>query len=423
MIRTTAVTVCATIGLVVAAACGGTDKIASSDGGLNPITGSPAADGGSIPGHGSNGKLDGGDTASSDAGTKTSDGWQVFYAIDLMPVNSFGSTDLPPSGLFFGMLATPMGAVLAWNWQDPPDPNNPIVIGSGFTFIDGGQVWRSTDIGRKWLPVTRGQWTSGGATDANSVGFVREPSTGALYGWYGGVIRSQDDGKSWSLISPASLTGVRQLFVRDARTLFVLHNEAADDAGEPLATLSRSDDGGATFAPLVTDVPKGVLVIDKHDTLHVFADTTLWRRFAHDSHWYSTTHRAGNFGNGASDATALPDGTLLMSDDAGVNRSIDYGDTWTVIPNAPSDLRGWLLDGDRRLYASDTRQIFVSGDLGKTWQSIGPEQPSGSNPIGVFTVLPDHKVLLASSAFGGKMFLSPTVDVSLGTPLPGPVAR
>jgi photosystem II stability/assembly factor-like uncharacterized protein len=230
----------------------------------------------------------------------------------------------------------------------------------------GGGVWKTTDGGTTWTPVTDGQLRS------SSVGAIAvAPSNpDVVYAGMGetqlrgnvmqgdGVYRSSDAGRTWTHLGLAETQAIGRIRVhpRDPDLVYV----AA--LGHPYAPneergVFRSADGGRTWRKvLARDSRTGAadLVIDPNDPRVLYA--TLWEVYRKP--WMLWSGGPGS----------------------GLFKSTDGGDTWTELTRNPGLPRGVLGKititvgaNSRRLYANIEAEeggLYRSDDAGATWQKV-----------------------------------------------------
>lgn len=293
------------------------------------------------------------------------------------------------------------------------------VPGAPHTFLIGvnhGGVWRTTDAGRTWQPIFDDQPTG---------------SIGAL------------------AVAPSSPT-----------TIYVGSGEGLQRPDLSVGDgVYRSDDGGATWSHrgLADAQQIPAVAVDPHDPERVFvaalghpygANGTrgVYRSLDGGSHWERVLWR--NADTGAMDVMLAPDdprtvyavlwaarqtpwegpgGSLVRSQDNGLWRSQDGGDTWRAIgeglPGASQGLGriGIAIAPSRpaRMYAvvgaSRGAGLYRSDDAGQHWELINSdprlsERDGDFNEVEVNPRDPDHiivaNVVAWTSHDGGRTFAS-----------------
>ncbi len=235
----------------------------------------------------------------------------------------------------------------------------------------GGGLWKTTDGGTTWRPVTDGQ------LDSSSVGAVAvaESNPDVVYIGMGeaclrgnvmqgdGVYKSTDAGETWTHMGLADSEVVAKLRIHptnpDLVYAAVLGHVAAphDERG-----VFRSRDGGQTWERvLFRDDKTGAvdLVMDPNDPDVLYA--AFWE--AYRVSWQMSSGGPGS----------------------GLFKSTDGGDTWTELthntgmPNGVIGRIGVAVAGtdSRRVYAiveAETGGVFRSDDAGATWTKINDER-------------------------------------------------
>ncbi|HZK79110.1 MAG TPA: glycosyl hydrolase, partial [Gemmatimonadaceae bacterium] len=235
----------------------------------------------------------------------------------------------------------------------------------------GGGLWKTTDGGTSWNPVTDGKIRS------SSVGAVAiaESNPDIVYIGMGevdlrgnimqgdGVYRTTDGGKTWTHMGLDNTQAIGR--IRIDKTNPDLVYVAA--LGKPSAPTSdrgvyRSKDGGKTWQRVLyrNDSTGAVdLVIDPNNPKILFA--ALWQ--AYRIPWKMSSGGAGS----------------------GLFRSTDGGDTWTELTRAKGMPKGMIgrigvsVSGadSKRVYAiveADSGGVFRSDDGGDTWQRTNDER-------------------------------------------------
>jgi photosystem II stability/assembly factor-like uncharacterized protein len=236
----------------------------------------------------------------------------------------------------------------------------------------GGGLWKTTDAGQTWSPVTDGQ------VNSSSVGAVQVCEADPDVGYVGmgetqlrgnvqqgdGVYRTTDGGTTWRHVGLEAVQNVARIRVHptDCNTVWVagfgVHSMANPERG-----VFKSTNGGETWRKvLYRDERTGAvdLTLDPNNPAVVYA--ALWEAWRKS--WGMSSGGPGS----------------------GLFRSTDYGETWTEItrnPGLPQDgvigkigvalspaapWRVWALvehaDGG----------VFRSDDGGATWSRVNEER-------------------------------------------------
>jgi photosystem II stability/assembly factor-like uncharacterized protein len=235
----------------------------------------------------------------------------------------------------------------------------------------GGGLWKTTDGGQSWRPVTDGQIRS------SSVGAVAvaESSPDVIYLGMGetqlrgnimqgdGVYKSTDAGKTWTHIGLGQTQAIARVRVdhTNPNRVFV----AA--LGKPYAPsvergVFRSKDGGVTWTRVLfrnDSTGAADLVIDRTNPMVLYA--TLWQV-------YRTPWKLWSGGAGS-----------------GLFKSTDGGDTWTELTRNPGLPQGVIGKvgvsvspaDPNRVYAiveAEDGGVFRSDDGGATWRFMNGER-------------------------------------------------
>lgn len=189
-----------------------------------------------------------------------------------------------------------------------------------------------------------------------------------LFGHHGGVMASEDGGKTWSaLVDRENFDGMNLAFDQEKEATVYLagHN-----------VISESDDGGRTWNQFTHNLPG----LD----LHAFAGSsiTAGRFFAFalgrglfvseggPAYWTPLWPDAPQ---GTHSIVELRDGTLLVgATDQGILRSEDGGKNWHASRTGIETGAIYSIDGDPstgRVYAGTSNGLYASADGGKTWHA------------------------------------------------------
>ncbi|OFV93453.1 MAG: hypothetical protein A3H28_16600 [Acidobacteria bacterium RIFCSPLOWO2_02_FULL_61_28] len=278
------------------------------------------------------------------------------------------------------------------------DPRAPSTV---YVAAAGGGVWKSTNRGARWSPLTDSLPSL--ASGAVAV----DPFSGDV--WYGtgelnfcrdcyygaGVFRSSDGGATWLRISPESfLSSPTSVIVFDRRnrgTLFIGRSTA----------LWKSSDGGQSWQVVlrgaVTD-----FVLNPADSSIAYAaignfsgspENGVYRSADGGETWTRLSEglppqaSLGRIALGtAPSAPSIVYALIIRSTDFNLNglyRSLDGGNTWSLIPSLPADI--FTEDGqgqgafnlfvrvdprDAAVLYIGARDLWKSTDFGVTWQNL-----------------------------------------------------
>ena len=231
----------------------------------------------------------------------------------------------------------------------------------------GGGLWKTTDAGNNWAPVTDGQITS------SSVGAVAVSDSNPDIVYIGmgencirgnimpgdGVYKSADAGKTWAHVGFRDVDAISKIRIHPTNpdivyvAAFGLYHGPSEERG-----VFKSTDGGKSWKrTLFKDPRSGAvdIVIDANNPNIIYA--ALWEA-------YRIEYQMSSGGPGS-----------------GMYKSTDGGDTWTEITrNAglPAGVVGRIgLANTRadsnRVYAlveNEKGGLFVSDDAGASWKLI-----------------------------------------------------
>jgi photosystem II stability/assembly factor-like uncharacterized protein len=284
----------------------------------------------------------------------------------------------------------------------------------------GGGIWKTTDGGSSWIPVSDGQLATG------SVGAlaVSESDPNIVYAGMGeacirgnaspgdGVYKSTDAGRTWKHIGLEQTQQIGAVVVnpRNPNIVFVAalgHQFASNEE----RGIYRSTDGGATWKQVFTRGPKAGavdIVMDANNSNVLYASfwevyrtpyslesggplSGLWKSTDGGDTWHDLTHATGmprgiqgKIGVTVSPANSDRVWAIVEADDGGVYRSDNGGTSWTRV-NQQRDLRqrAWYythIYADPKnadsVYVLNTG-VYRSNDGGRTYASI--QTPHGDN--------------------------------------------
>lgn len=281
-------------------------------------------------------------------------------------------------------IATPFvldSALLAqYRWRNiGPDRGGRSIAASGvkgrpdeaYFGATGGGLWKTTDRGQNWFPVTDGLITSA------SVGAVAVSESNPDIVFIGtgescirgnimpgdGIYKSTDAGKTWSHIGFRTVDAISKIRIHPTNpqivwaAVFGKYSVPSQERG-----VYKSTDGGATWKRvLFKDANSGAvdIAVDRTNPQVLYA--TLWEA-------YRKEYQMSSGGPGS-----------------GMYKSTDGGETWTEItrrPGLPAGLMGRMsvaltAANPNRVYAlieNENGGLFRSDDAGATWSFVNGDR-------------------------------------------------
>jgi photosystem II stability/assembly factor-like uncharacterized protein len=235
----------------------------------------------------------------------------------------------------------------------------------------GGGLWKTTDAGNNWAPVTDGQITS------SSVGAVAVSDSNPDIVWIGmgescirgnimpgdGVYKSTDAGKTWANVGFKNVDAISKIRIHPTNpdivwvAAFGLYYGPSDERG-----VFKTTDGGKTWKrTLFKDNKTGAvdIAVDTKNPNVLFA--AMWEA-------YRIEYQMSSGGPGS-----------------GLYKSTDGGDTWNEITRSPGMPAGMVGRIGVALTAADSNRVyalvenengglFVSDDAGASWKLMNPSR-------------------------------------------------
>jgi photosystem II stability/assembly factor-like uncharacterized protein len=235
----------------------------------------------------------------------------------------------------------------------------------------GGGVWKTTDGGAAWLPVTDGQIKTGSVgaiavseSDPNIVYVgMGEPDIRGNASHGDGVYKSSDAGKTWKRVGleDSYHIGAVRIHPKNPDIVYVAALGHLWGSNEQRGVY-RTNDGGKTWKQIYTRGPKAGaidLILDPNNPNAIYA--AFWD--VHRTPWDLESGGPGS----------------------GLFKSTDGGDTWTDLSTAPGMPKGVLgrigitvspVNSDRvwALVEAAEGGVFRSENGGKNWTRINSER-------------------------------------------------
>ena len=291
--------------------------------------------------------------------------------------------------------AGPFGA-LRWRSLGPARGGRSIAVAGSdarpyeyYMGATGGGLWKTTDSGISWKPVTDGliNHSSIGAVavaasnpDVVYIGTGESDIRGNIIQG-GGAYRSADGGKTWTHIGLADTQVIAKIRVHPSNPDLVYVAAFGHHAApNPDRGVYRSKDGGKSWEKILfRDDRTGAneLVIDPNNPQVIYA--ALWEA-------YRNAFEMSSGGPGS-----------------GIFKSTDGGDRWTEISRNPGLPRamlgkiGFSVSGadSNRLYAqieAEDGGFFLSDDAGATWKKVSENRNLRQRAFYYSRVYADPKV-------------------------------
>ncbi|MBE3072660.1 MAG: glycosyl hydrolase [Acidobacteria bacterium] len=286
-------------------------------------------------------------------------------------------------------------------------PTRPLEYYFGAT---GGGLWKTTDGGLTWAPVTDGQIRS------SSVGAVAvaESNPDIVYMGMGegqlrgnvmqgdGVYKSIDAGRTWTHVGLSDTQAIGRVRIHPANPEIVYVAALGHPYGpNDERGVFRTTDGGRTWKRILfrsNRAGAADLCLDPNDPRVLYA--TIWEV-------YRTPWKLSSGGEGS-----------------GVFKSVDGGDTWTELTRNPGMPKGIFGKSAVAVSRADSRRVwalieaadggvFRSDDAGATWTKLTGDRDLWQRAFFFLRIFADPKdrdtvyvlnVLIHKSTDGGKTY-------------------
>ena len=284
-------------------------------------------------------------------------------------------------------------------------------------YLSGQGILRSTDNGNSWSPSNTGlpenttvqALLSAPNGDLFAGAWTQGPLTGCLY-------RSPDDGNTWAR-SDSGLVGPSVCLAMMADStgdLFV-----GVQGGE--SAVYRSTDNGTSWLPTTAFTLNGCYALAVHSDGTIFAGTSMTGMFRTTDKGLTWEEIDNGLTNPFVNALLVtPPGVVFAGTGGffatGVFRSTDRGTHWEHTALDSVMVSGLTSSADGTMFAGTSRSgVFSSTDNGDTWN----EENSGLTSLHVTALAVSPEGFLFAAADSGGMFrssepLAPVVDHPAG---------
>jgi ELWxxDGT repeat protein/autotransporter-associated beta strand protein len=332
-------------------------------------------------------------------------------------LNNTSWTPLGPTSISGGPVAGG-GAVTGRIDAVVTDPGNANVIYVGAA---GGGVWKTTDGGTTWTPLTDAQSTLNigslaiAPTNTSIIYAGTGDSTASTQSFYGkGVLKSTDGGATWTLLGNSSFNRrtISRIIVdpTNANTVYAAVPGGSANGQSGSTGIWKSTDGGTTWTNTTSSIDangRWDVAMDPSNAQRLLA--TLTGTTAKNGVYVSTngggawTQVSGGapVGTVANNARVVfaPSNALIVyasfadanNNLLGIWKSSDGGSTWARLSNVPEYLNGGGTydlslavnpSNASVVYAGGNTKILQSQDGGQNWMDI-TVGAGGTNGTGI----------------------------------------
>lgn len=246
--------------------------------------------------------------------------------------------------------------------------------------LNESRIMKSTDGGDTWAnnltaaPVPASVHVLYTLTNNNILagGFFDAAGTRAL-------IRTTNDGTSWSDVSPASMGGVRDIVQTGTGAVIAAGLSTSPNSG---ASVWRSTDDGGSWTQVLTDPASSTLmaltIAQNGDILALGRGGLVYRSIDDGQNWNASVpvpsiSYSGFFGTRL---VALSSGVILAISDMGngaIYQSSDNGGSWSLVYVVGGFVWNMTKDTSDNVYAligNQPEYLIKSSDEGKSWQIL-----------------------------------------------------
>lgn len=227
-------------------------------------------------------------------------------------------------------------------------------------------IFRSSDIGATWVYNSMGYFDKWSQVNSLVVG-----GRDLFYGTAAGVLRTTDEGASWSSVG----------LLQDTILALALDADGRVFAGTQTGNVFASNDNGGSWNTGIGLPGDPILSMTVDNCGNLFAGTAtqkVFRSTDHATHWFPS-------------GLDLPPSSILSlaanednvifagTSGSGAFISTDKGDSWSCISSGLTNLYVNAIAVDKLsgratagpLYAGTDEGVFISTDNGSTWSSFG----------------------------------------------------
>lgn len=262
-----------------------------------------------------------------------------------------------------------------WRSTTGPEGGSVSVISSDgttvFAGLRGGGIWRSLNGGRNWQPAVEG------APQRATYSSIVHTKSAVFASTHGqGIFKSENNGATWKDVT---------------FDLPVPRIESLGTNGDNVFAIDRDftsriwllDEGSSSWTEITTPGPF-LFIASANGAL--FGGGGFFNVFRSDDggeSWKEADDGLPSFASPTAFAS-LDDSIFVstgeLSSQEGLFRSDDNGESWVDASNGlPNEMVMNLVAIGSRLFAStESSEIYVSGDLGNTWQQLGTALPLSS---------------------------------------------